>query len=248
MDAEEEVYLNLNELAEGHDYFHMNGMTVSPDHHFVAWLADTDGGERFILHVKDLRSGTILESRIHDLKWSLAWAADSRTLFYCKSDAAQRPYKIFRWHIKHPTSSEVEVLHEPNERYFLHVSTTRDHQWVLLGCHSKQTSTVHAVDANEPEKHPQLIRPRKDNVEYHVGHRKGEFYILHNDGAQNFMIVKRDVTADHNAEEIVVAHQEDVYLTDIDLDQHLLVSERFNGLPRRCVIELNHGTSSHSNA
>ena len=119
VDAEEEVYLNLNELAEGHDYFHMNGMTVSPDHHFVAWLADTDGGERFILHVKDLRSGTILESRIHDLKWSLAWAADSRTLFYCKSDAAQRPYKIFRWHIKHPTSSEVEVLHEPNERYFL---------------------------------------------------------------------------------------------------------------------------------
>ena len=95
------------------------------------------------------------------------------------------------------------------------------------------------MDANEPEKHPQLIRPRKDNVEYHVGHRKGEFYILHNDGAQNFMIVKRDVTADHNAEEIVVAHQEDVYLTDIDLfDQHLVVSERFNGLPRRCVIEL----------
>ena len=58
VDAEEGVYLNLNELAEDHDYFHMNGMTVSPDHHFVAWLAGTDGEwKRFILHVKDLRSG-----------------------------------------------------------------------------------------------------------------------------------------------------------------------------------------------
>ena len=95
VDAEEEVYLNLNELAEGHDYFHMNGMTVSPDHHFVAWLADTDGGERFILHVKDLRSGTILESRIHDLKWSLAWAADSRTLFIAKATQRSAHTRFF---------------------------------------------------------------------------------------------------------------------------------------------------------
>lgn len=239
VDAEEEVYLDQNVLAKDHEYFHMNGLTVSPDHHFVAWLADTDGGERFVLHVKDLRTGTVLDSKIHDLKWSLAWAADSRTLFYCKSDAAQRPYKIFRWHIERPTTDELEVLHEPNERFFLHVGATRDHQWVLLGCHSKQTSTVHVVDANEPETPPQLVRPRKDNVEYHVGHRKGEFYILHNDGAQNFMIVKRAVAASSDTEVVVVPHQKEVYLTDIDLfDQHLVVSERFNGLPRRCVIDL----------
>jgi oligopeptidase B len=214
MEASEEIYLDENVLADGLKYFKMIGMTVSPDHTHVAWLADIDGGERFVLYVKNLETNQILPEQITELKWGLAWAADNETLFFCRSDDAQRPHKIFRWNIHSATTDEVEVCHEPDERYFMTVSTTRDHAWVLLGCHSKQTSLIRAVSGLQPTSEPVIIRERKPEVEYHVAHRDGYFYILLNDDAKNFKIVRRlsgDVTA---PEEEVVAHNEQVYLTD----------------------------------
>ena len=95
-DREEEVILDVNELAEGHEFFTLGDLEISPDHRRLAYSYDTAGREAFTLAVKDLESGDLLDDRAENLYYSLAWAADGRHLFYTTVDAAHRPYRVHR--------------------------------------------------------------------------------------------------------------------------------------------------------
>ncbi len=60
LDAPEEVLLDGNQLAEGLEYFSLGGLDVSDDHNLLAYSVDTDGSERFEIHVKNLATGELL--------------------------------------------------------------------------------------------------------------------------------------------------------------------------------------------
>jgi hypothetical protein len=49
LEAEEEVMLDVNQLAQGHDYYDLGEYQISPNHRLLAYVFDTTGGERFIL-------------------------------------------------------------------------------------------------------------------------------------------------------------------------------------------------------
>ena len=107
-------------------------------------ITPIDGGERFTLYVKDLATGETTQIA-EGLKWSLTWAADSRTLFATRADHAQRPHQIWRFDADGERDPEL-VLEEPDERFFVGVDRTRDRAYVLLEIGSKLASEVHLVD------------------------------------------------------------------------------------------------------
>jgi protease II len=74
-------------------YVHVGTCRVSPDHNYLAYTVDTSGGERFVLQVKDLRSGLNDPKVEVDGVVSLAWSRDASSLFYTQSDENQRPYR-----------------------------------------------------------------------------------------------------------------------------------------------------------
>src|SRR5687768_15912732 len=86
----EEVLLDENELAEGHDYLSVGVAAVSPDGRRLAYSIDHEGDEAYVLHVKDLVTGEVLADEITNTSYSLAWAADSGSFFYTTLDPAQR--------------------------------------------------------------------------------------------------------------------------------------------------------------
>ena len=88
--ATEQVLLDENAEAEGHEYFQCQAFDVSPDHRLLAWSCDTDGGERYTLRVRDLSSGHDLADEIPDTSWGgTAWAGE--WLFYVTPDDQMRP-------------------------------------------------------------------------------------------------------------------------------------------------------------
>src|SRR5687768_12364303 len=54
LEAPEEIYLDLNELAKGHGYFQLGDKDLSPDHRLLAYSTDTNGSELYTTYVKDL--------------------------------------------------------------------------------------------------------------------------------------------------------------------------------------------------
>ena len=228
-DAPEEVILDINVLAEGKPFMALGGLSISPDGHRLAYTTDATGFRQYTLSVCDLRTGETLPDTAQRVG-SLAWAANSRTLFYTTEDEqTKRQDRLFRLALG---SSAVEVFHEQDERFNLGVGRTRDRQFLLLEAGSHTTSETWFLDAAAPTADFRLIAPRVDDEEYSVDHREGYFYIQTNRDAEQFRVVRAPTI--HPGREHwqqVLAEQPDAPLDSIDLFHDFLVaSYRERGL------------------
>ncbi|MDQ3679762.1 MAG: S9 family peptidase [Actinomycetota bacterium] len=248
VDGPEQVMLDQNELAAGHDYLEVANHEVSPDAALLAYATDTDGSERYTLRIRDLDLGKDLTDEVPDTYYGLAWAADNRTLFYTRVDATMRPHQLWRHVVGAPVADDVLVYQEDDDRFYLGVNMTRSERYLLLSLGSKVTTEVHYLAADDPDGRFQVVAPRRQGVEYDVDHhtdpRGDHFLIVTNaDEAPNFKLVQAPVAEpgpEHWSE--LVGHRPDVKLDGIDVfADHAVLFERAEGLRRLAVRRLSDG-------
>jgi oligopeptidase B len=243
LDAPEDVLLDQNVLADGHDFFSLGVIQVSPDHQLLAYSVDTAGNELYTLYFLDLNTRQLYPESIPETYYSFAWANDSKTVFYTQVDAANRPFKLFRHVIGTSADEDVLIYHEQDDSYFLGVDKTRSEAYILLSLDSKITSEVHFLDANDPQGKFQLIQARSHGTEYGVEHHGDSFYIVTNDDAVNFKLVKTPVaTPSKDHWQTIIPHRDDVLLSGVStFADHLVIYERQAGLPTVRVQKLSTG-------
>ncbi len=242
LEAEEQILLDQNQLAAGHEYFSLGNLSVSPDHKTLAYSVDTDGSERYTLYFLDLNTLELYPETIENTYYSLAWANDSRTVFYTVVDAANRPFQLWRHQIDHdPDEEDTLIFHESDEAFYLSVESTRSHAYILLSVDSSITSEVHYLNADDPTGSFRVLQRRLQGVEYAVEHHSDQFYIVTNDQAVNFRLVKVPVSSPTKPNwQEVIPHREDVLLEEISaFANHLVIYERRSGLPTVRVWDLN---------
>jgi oligopeptidase B len=231
----EQVLLDENAEADGHDFFSLGAASVSLDGNVLAYSVDVVGDERYTLRFKDLRTGERLPDEIVGIGAGATWATDNRTVYYVTVDAAWRPDTVWRHQIGADLPAE-EVCHETDERFWLAVGRTRSDAYVLIVSGSAVTSEVRYGDAADPHAEFRTVWPRRDGVEYAVEHAivggHDTFLILHNDGAVNFTLVEAPF-GDPAEQRTLIGHREDVRLDAVDaFARHLVVSYRRAALPR----------------
>ncbi|HEU4681847.1 MAG TPA: S9 family peptidase, partial [Gemmatimonadales bacterium] len=239
-DAPEEVLLDQNPLAAGHPYFRVGVIEVSPDHRLLAYSADTSGGEEYTLFIKDLVTGELLAENVPRTSLGVAWANDSRTLFYTVLDQARRPYQVYRHLVGESPLSDELVYHESDQSFFLDVSRTRSRRYILLDISSHCTSEVRFLNADHPGDLFRLIHPRQPGVEYSASHHGDRFFITTNEGAPNFRLVEAPISNPSKEEwSPVLPYRPDVKLDGTDaFRSHLVVYEREAGLQQIRVLDL----------
>jgi oligopeptidase B len=136
----EEVLLDENELARGHEYFAVGNLEVSPDHRWLAYSTDTTGGERYTMRFTDLSTGRASDEALEDTSYGVAWANDNATVFYVRVDDAMRPYQVWRHRLGTGADADTLVYEEQDHRFYVGVGRTKDDRYVLLGLDSKVTS------------------------------------------------------------------------------------------------------------
>jgi oligopeptidase B len=226
--ASTQLILSEPKLAEGHDYFRLGTLEVSPDGKLAAYSTDTNGSERYVLVIRDIATGKDLETVAPDSLGGVAWSADSKTLVWAQASAEWRPTKIWR----HPLGAgKSQLVYEEKEAgYWVQPSTTQDRRWILLNSYTQTTNDVRLLDSADVSKPPRLVRPRKTDVRYSVDSRGDTLFVLTNDEHVNFRIATAPV-ADPGQWTTLVAGSNDVYLTDITaFTSFLAVEERLQGL------------------
>jgi len=231
----EQVLLDENIEAEGHDFFALGAASVSLDGNILAYSVDVKGDERYTLRFKDLRTGELYEDTIAGIAAGVTWAADNRTVYYTTVDDAWRPDTVWRHRLGSGQAAE-RVYYEPDERFWLGVGRTRSNKYVIIAAGSAVTSEVRYADAADSDAEFTVVWPRRDLVEYSVEHAvvggQDRFLILHNDGAENFTLVEAPVS-DPTAVRTLIEHRDDVRLDAVDaFARHLVVSYRSNALPK----------------
>ncbi len=235
----EAVILDVNELALGQAFMSVGALTISPDGRLLAYTTDNTGFRQYTLHVKNLETGEHLPDTAERVG-SLAWAADSSTLFYATEDAqTKREDRLWRRTVGSADPS-TEVFHEPDERFNLGVGRTRDRKFLILGLGSHTTSEAWFLSTGTPTETFTRIAERIDEEEYDVDHRDGFFYIRTNRNADQFKLVRTPVSSPgrEHWEELLPEHK-DAPLRDIDVFQSFLVANyRERGLPVLRVFDL----------
>ena len=239
LDAPEEILLDENELAEGHEYFLLDQIRVSPDNRLLAFGEDTSGRGYYTIRFKNLETGELLADQISDTAGEVEWAADNRTVFYVnKEPGTLREYQIVRHILGTDVASDVVVFEETDSEYCCSLQKTKSQKYLLISSNHTLSNEVRFLDADEPTGAFRVLEPRRRDHEYSVDHFGDHFYIATNQQAKNFRLMKTPVvsTGIENWEE-VIAHRGDTLLENFEIfSDHLVVEERREGLMQLWVM------------
>jgi oligopeptidase B len=245
MTAAEQLFLDENELAGDSEYLNISNWEVSPDGRLLAWLEDRSGYEQNDLFVKNIETGELIGEPIRNLgPWSLAWASDNETLFYTRQDDTNRPDRVYRRNINDAGTADELVYHDPDGRFFVGVERTRSGAWLLMSCGSQITSEYQALQSDDPNGAFSMIAPRRKGIEYTVDHHDDSFYILTNDNAKNFRIVKAPVESPGEEHWVdVVPHDPEVHLLGHSMFKEFMsISSRDDGYRGVRLMDLQTGS------
>lgn len=167
---DEQVLLDQNLEAEGHDQFQLGGFSVSPTGRYAAWQVDTSGAEVFEIRIRDLDTGRDRDEVVPRAGYGLAWYADDAAFLYTVTDEAWRPHQVWRHALGTDPADDELVFAETDERFWLGVGRTRSRELLVIGLGSKVTSEAHVLPADDPAAPPRVVAARDTGVEYDLDH------------------------------------------------------------------------------
>ncbi len=238
--AKEEIMFNCNELAKGHEFFNLRGVSVSPDNTMAAFAVDTISRRQYHIQIKNLKTGEIYPDKIDNTTGSSVWADDNKTLFYTKKDPVTlRSSHIYKHVLGTPSDQDELIFHEADDTFSTYVYKTKSEKFIVIGSYSTLSSEFQILESNNPNGKFKVFSPRERELEYSIAHHGSEFYILTNkDGATNFKLMKTpDDNTNKDQWEDFITHREDVLLQDIDtFKDYYVLSERENGLNKIKIV------------
>ncbi|WP_316634093.1 S9 family peptidase [uncultured Flavobacterium sp.] len=234
LSAEEEILFNCNELAVGHAYFKLGGLSISPDNKFASFGVDIVGRRIYTIQFKNLETGEILSDKIENATGGSVWANDNKTVFYTKQDEVTlRADKIFRHKLNTDSATDVLVYNETDDTFNVSISKEKSRKYIVISSGSTLTTEYRILNSGNPDGEFEVFQPRVRGLEYSISHFEDSFYILTNkDKATNFKLMKtpENKTGKRNWVDLI-PHREDVLLEDIEIfKNYLVVEERSNGL------------------
>jgi oligopeptidase B len=244
LEAEEEILLDANLLAQGLDYLRVGAFEYSPDHRCLAYSVDTDGSERFTVHFKDLMTGGLLSETIPDTSYSLEWANDNQSIFYSVLDEHHRPLRIFCHRLGEDPAQDRLVYQEKDEGLFVGVGKSQSRRFIYVVTGGNNMSEWYFLDAAAPDGPLTLVESRHPNFEYDVVDHGERFLIRHNgDGARDFKVSEAPIaTPSREHWTDFIPHQPGRPIMGLHAFQdYLAIEQRVQGLPKIRTIPLSGG-------
>lgn len=240
----EQVLLDLDALAEGHEFFSLGGSAISPAGNLLAYSTDVVGDERYTIRVKDLDSGDLLADEITGALGGATWDRDGQAFYYTTVDESWRADKIWKHRLGTTQADDELVHHETDGRFWVGVGRTRSDRFIVIASGSKITSEYRFFDADAPEQGFRVFSQRREGLEYSLDHAviagEDRFLVMHNHTGADFELATAPI-APTPAEDWapLVAHDPAVRLEDVDaFAGHLVLHQRSDGLTQLRILEL----------
>ena len=244
LQAAEEILLDVNELAAGHDYYRIGALEVSPDSNWLAFCEDTVGRRQFNLRFKNLRSGEILGVAIADVESDLAWANDNRTVLYVEKDPETLLGLYVKKHVLgEPRQHDTLAFEQTDKSFYTGVSKSKSERFIFIHMESTVSSEWRYAHADDPALEFKTFLPHERDHEYQLEHLGDDFIVRTNWQARNFRLMRVPIGRENDRREWrdVVAHRDDTLVEDFDVFKNFLaVSVRSGGLAKIRITPL-HG-------
>ncbi|MDF2180418.1 S9 family peptidase [Aliiglaciecola sp. CAU 1673] len=240
-----EVILDVNALAEGHNYFNVSGISVSENGQLMAYGEDSLSRRIYTVKFKDLSTGKLLDDQLEGTSGQIIWGNDNQHLYYIKKDPQTLlGYQVYRHKLGSEQSTDELVYEEQDKSFYTYLGKSKDSSFVYINHVATESKGISLIDANDPKAMPVAVVPREAGLEYQIGKRGQELYILTNLDAKNFRLMKVsiDKLGDKSLWQEVIPHRPDTKLEEMELfDNHLVYKARNYGQSRLFVQDFNGG-------
>ena len=231
--TDQEVILDVNELAKGHDYFAVSSLNVSPNDNLMAYGEDTVSRRVYNIKIKDLSTGKLLEDTLEGTSGYVVWANDNKTVYYIKKDAQTLlGYQVYRHTLGTPQSDDELVYEETDTSYYTGMSKSKDGSEIYIWHSSTDASGLSVLNANDVNAKPKRLIEREANLEYSISKLGNTYYIVTNLNAVNFQLMKVDIdkAGDKANWQSVIPAREGIKLEGVELfDDYLVYQQREMG-------------------
>ena len=244
-DAEEEIILDVNELAIGEEFTSLGAFAISPDHKLMAYSVDFTGGEKYTVQVYDLENKKFLSDEIADTIGALVWHETIPGFFYSPTDEKWRHDKIKFHKIGADPKEDKIILHELDPLYYVGASKASSKEYIFININGHDSNEIYYIAMQDPSLTPRLVNKRTDQILYSVDHNDKYFYKSTNDKAKNFHILRAESSSytENSKWEIYIAEKKAAYLSGFDITQnYLLLNYKVNGLPEATVLNIKDGS------
>ncbi|MCK8136403.1 MULTISPECIES: S9 family peptidase [Pseudoalteromonas] len=227
--TDQQVILDVNELAKEHDYYAVSGLDVSPNGNLMAYGEDTVSRRIYNIKIKDLSTGKLLEDTLKGTNGSVVWANDNKTLYYIKKDLQTLlGYQVYRHTLGTPQSDDELVYEETDTSYYMGISKSKDDSEIYIWHSSTTASGVSVLSADDVKAMPKRLIEREADLEYGISKLGNTYYIVTNLNAVNFQLMKVDIdkAGDKANWQSVIPARDNIKLEGIDLFNDYLVYQQ----------------------
>jgi|TARA_B110001469_G_scaffold127326_1_gene147756 oligopeptidase B len=232
LEAAEDIIMDVNPMAEGHDYYSASGLSLSPNKMVLAYGEDKVSRRIYTIKFKDMVTGETLPFTIENTTGGSVWASDSKTIFFTKKDETLRAFQVWKYELGKETSTAELVYEENDETFNCFVYKSKSDKYIFIGSGSTLSSEYRFISAENPNGEFKIIHEREDDFEYGIGHIGDKFYVHTNWNAKNFRLMETLVEkpGKENWKEVIPA-REGILLEDIEMfDDYLILEERIAGI------------------
>lgn len=237
--AVEEIFLDVNELAKGHEYFNVGNYALNADHSILAYSVDNKGRRIYDIFFKDLKTGKLLDDKILEVTGNAVFAQDNYLFYTDKNKTTLRSNRVLLHKVGDKQSADQEIYFEVDDTYHVGVSKSKTKDFIYINSSHKTSNEFRIIPTNSPLTKPKIFYKREAHLEYSPIHAKDRFYILTNYQAKNFRLMEADLeyTNKENWRE-VIAHNPDILIENVDISKdYLILGEIENGLDKINIIE-----------
>ena len=244
----EEILIDANEMSQGHEYFRIGGIDISPNNKIMAYSVDTVSRRLYTIKFKNLESGEEGVHSIPNTSGGATWANDNKTIFYNqKNKNTLRTERVMR-HVLSSDKNDEEVFYENDDEFNLYSYKSKSGKYIMVVSGKTISDEISFLSADNPNEDLKIFQKRIDGLEYSVDHFGDKWYIRTNlNGAQNFKLMQcdEDYTSSKNWKEFI-QHSESILLEGVEVfNDFMVITERENGQRRFNVISNNDGQSHY---
>ena len=243
---EEELLLDVNILADGHDFYDVGGIAISLNNEIMAYSEDITGRRIYTIHIQNLKTKEKLEEKLENTTGRIVWANDNEHFFYIRKNEHLRAYKIYRHRLGTSQEEDILVFHEEDEAFDVSVFKTKSLEYIFVASSSTVSDEHRFIPAADVFAEWKIVQPREEGLEYAVEHYENDFYILTNEGGDyNFKLVKTSVDTPYKENWVeVIPHRKEVLLEGFEIfKNYLVLEEREKGLLQLNIFDYKNKTS-----
>ncbi|NRB10213.1 MAG: S9 family peptidase [Rickettsiaceae bacterium] len=248
MDAEEEILLDVNKLAKDKKFTALGSFSVSPDHRLIAYSVDFNGSERYLIRVFDIDTGKYLPDEVPETIGNIVWHEKINGFFYTPTDENWRHNKVYYHELStnsksYKTPSEdLLIFEEKDDLFYTAIGKSSSKEYIVISVQGHDQSESYVINMYDLSFKVHAIKPRKDKIIYSIDHNGEYFYMITNEQAKNFHILRANVNEYQKKKDwqVYINEQDDKFLSGFDITKdYLLLNYKHNALPLIKVRNLN---------